>query len=91
MYEKPAIAFDFLKDDLDSVGDLTLYSTSKADGSASAEDVVTYDNHIGKAVILSDTLLDDLYFNPYLGVSFGNGPTVTGIHIYDAADYDTEE
>lgn len=84
-YEKPAIAFDYVADDMESVGDLTLYSTDQADGSAYTEDVVTYDNHIGKAVILSDALLDDLYFNPYLGISFGNRPIITGIHIYDAA------
>ena len=84
-YEKPAIAFDFAVDDEESVGSLTLYSTSEADGSASEEDVVEYENFNGKAVILSDVLVDDLYFNSYLCVSFGNGPTVTGIHIYDAA------
>lgn len=84
-YEKPAIAFDYVADDEDTVGSLTLYSTNEVDGSVSAEDVVTYENHIGKAVVLSDVLLDDLYFNPYLGISFANGPTVTGIHIYDAA------
>jgi aryl-phospho-beta-D-glucosidase BglC (GH1 family) len=85
-YEKPAIAFDFATDDEDSVGDLTLYSTSKIDGSASVEDVVTYSDFTGKAVILSDALVDDLYFGSYLAITFGNSPTVTGIHIYDAAE-----
>lgn len=81
-YEQPAISFDFLEgtSNEDNVGNLVIGATS--DGSYSNDVNMTYDAFNGKAVVLSEQigLSAD---KPYLSISFGNKPIVTGIHLYD--------
>jgi hypothetical protein len=84
-YKKPAISFDFLVNDSDTVGKLKLGSATEFTGSTWIDDESAYTNFTTKAVVLSDDMVEDLQTHPYLMVTFGNKPIVTGIHIYETA------
>lgn len=82
--KKPCIKVTFETESKESVGDIHLAATSKADGNVKGEEVYSYTDWAGKAIIISDALLELLRGDrPYLSVSFGYEPTVTGIYIYD--------
>ena len=85
--KKPCIRMTFEKETKASVGDVHLAACKKADGSGKGEEVYSYTDWGGKGIVLSENLLALLKGEtPYLSVTFGNGPIVTGIYIYDLGE-----
>ncbi len=84
-YEKPVIKFNFLdkSDTEDYVGAVTLAATDKVDGRPGTSIDMKYAEYSGKGIKLTDSLISELKTNPYLYITFANGPTITGITVYD--------
>lgn len=85
-YKKPAILFKFLEntDNDGNVGALQIGATTAADKFV-ADFSIDFYNINGKAVVLSDNvgLSAD---KPWLSISFGSKPTVTGIEVYEMGE-----
>ncbi len=81
-YKNPAILFTFLDGTAveDNVGAAQLGNAASAEYSDELD--FAFDKFNGKAIVLSGDLAPS-ESEPYLSVSFGNQPIVTGIYIYD--------
>lgn len=84
-YKLPAISFDFLEgtDNEDNVMGFVYGATS--DGSFANDVTVSYEKYHGKAVVITDACGYSAE-KPYICISFGGKPIVTGIHIYELGE-----
>ena len=84
--KKPCIRVTFKEATADVVGSLALATVKKVNGSGTDEQKYEFDTWNGKGVVLSAETLESLQTNPYLYLTFGNAPTVTGIYLYDLGE-----
>ena len=85
--KKPCIKMTFESETKASVGDVHFGACKEADKSAKGEEVYSYNDWGGKAIVLSDKLLTLLRADrPWLSLTFGNGPVATGIYVYDLGE-----
>lgn len=82
-YKIPVIAFDFLEgtDNEDNVMALK-YGVNADDSSSDAPNTIDYAKFHGKGVALTEASGYSAE-KPYICITFGGKPIVTGIHIYD--------
>lgn len=82
-FKNPVIKFTFQEENSLAVGDLVLATTTKVNGSGTDETYYSYNEWGGKGAGLSQKTLESLIEKGYLYLTFGNGPIVTGIYVYD--------
>lgn len=84
--KKPCIKVTFEDNSEDVVGALKLATAAIPDGTAEGEVPFDYANWGGAAVEFPESLMEWLKTNQYLQLTFGAGPVVTSIQIYDLGE-----
>lgn len=84
-FKKPCVYVTFKEVSNAAIGNLQLYTTKKVDGAEKNKEIFEFSEHQGKAAVLSEKIFNALKegTTPYLAITFGNGPVVTGIYVYD--------
>lgn len=83
-YKQPCLVFTFEDDAADTVGKLELATVKKVNGTSTDNQKYLHEIWNGKGIVLANATLETLQQDrPYLYVTFGNKPIVTGIYVYD--------